>query len=315
MHPAYSVIVFTTASGAGYGLLALMGALAIFGLVPEDRWFGLAGFALAFAGVAFGLAASTAHLGHPERAWRAFSQWRTSWLSREAVWAAGGAVPAALFAIGWVFLGTYSGTWRWFAAATIVCAVMTVHATAMIYATLKPIAAWHNRWVVPNYLALSLATGALLLDALAAAFGFLTLSFPLIATAALGLALWLKWRYWRHIDTSPGAATPETATGLAGLGPVRLLEAPSTQENFVQREMGYRIARKHAARLRVLAMALLYAVPLALSLASPFLDAAAAIVATLAAVLSATPGVLIERWLFFAEAKHAVTLYYGAARA
>jgi DMSO reductase anchor subunit len=26
-------------------------------------------------------------------------------------------------------------------------------------------------------------------------------------------------------------------------------------------------------------------------------------------------GVLIERWLFFAEATHTVTLYYGAQRA
>ncbi len=40
----------------------------------------------------------------------------------------------------------------------------------------------------------------------------------------------------------------------------------------------------------------------------------AAITATLAAV-SATAGVLVERWLFFAEAKHVVTLYYGATNA
>jgi DMSO reductase anchor subunit len=315
MHPAYSVIVFTTASGAGYGLLALLGALSLFGLVPEDRWVALAAFALAFAGIAFGLASSTAHLGHPERAWRAFSQWRSSWLSREAVWAAGGAVPAGLFAIGWVFLGTYSGTWRWFAAATVVCAIMTVHATGMIYSTLKPIAAWNNRWVVPNYLALALATGALLLDALAAAFSFLSPYFAFLAAALLALALWLKWHYWRHIDASPGPATPETATGLAGLGPVRLLETPSTQENFVQREMGYRIARTHASRLRVLALALLYELPILLTLAATFTEGMPAIVLTFAAVLSAAPGVLIERWLFFAEAKHAVTLYYGAARA
>lgn len=30
--------------------------------------------------------------------------------------------------------------------------------------------------------------------------------------------------------------------------------------------------------------------------------------------VGATVGVLVERWLFFAEAKHAVTLYYGAER-
>jgi DMSO reductase anchor subunit len=31
--------------------------------------------------------------------------------------------------------------------------------------------------------------------------------------------------------------------------------------------------------------------------------------------ISVILGVLIERWLFFAEAKHTVTLYYGQSRA
>jgi len=39
-----------------------------------------------------------------------------------------------------------------------------------------------------------------------------------------------------------------------------------------------------------------------------------AIGAVLAALI-AVPGLVIERWLFFAEAKHAVTLYYGAETA
>ncbi|HUZ72086.1 MAG TPA: hypothetical protein VMU87_03810 [Stellaceae bacterium] len=37
--------------------------------------------------------------------------------------------------------------------------------------------------------------------------------------------------------------------------------------------------------------------------------------ATAVAAVLATLGVGIERWLFFAEAKHMVTLYYGATRA
>ena len=87
MHPAYSVILFTTASGAGYGLLVWLCLCGLFGLVPTERWLGIAGFGLAFALITAGLLSSTAHLGRPERAWRAFSQWRTSWLSREGVMA------------------------------------------------------------------------------------------------------------------------------------------------------------------------------------------------------------------------------------
>ena len=41
-------------------------------------------------------------------------------------------------------------------------------------------------------------------------------------------------------------------------------------------------------------------------------DTTAAIAAAIA-VLSAALGLVVERWLFFAEAKHTVTLYYGAA--
>jgi DMSO reductase anchor subunit len=33
------------------------------------------------------------------------------------------------------------------------------------------------------------------------------------------------------------------------------------------------------------------------------------------AVASAALGLVVERWLFFAEAKHTVTLYYGAQAA
>ena len=50
MHPAYSVIFFTTATGAGYGLLALFGLAAALGQLPADRGFAVAGTAVAAAG-------------------------------------------------------------------------------------------------------------------------------------------------------------------------------------------------------------------------------------------------------------------------
>jgi DMSO reductase anchor subunit len=100
MHPALSVILFTTASGAGYGLLALLGVLAPLGLLPDAPGFGAIALGTALVLVSAGLLASTAHLGHPERAWRAFSQWRTSWLSREGVAALATYLPAGLRSAG-----------------------------------------------------------------------------------------------------------------------------------------------------------------------------------------------------------------------
>src|SRR5262245_31472967 len=100
MHPAYSIVVFTTATGAGYGLLALLGLVAATGAIPADFWLGLVGLGLALGLISAGLMSSAAHLGRPERAWRALSQWRSSWLSREAVAALATFVPATFLALG-----------------------------------------------------------------------------------------------------------------------------------------------------------------------------------------------------------------------
>jgi DMSO reductase anchor subunit len=129
------------------------------------------------------------------------------------------------------------------------------------------------------------------------------------------LAAALKLGYWRYIDRTRSLSTAESATGLGAFGRVRLFEAPHTEENYLLKEMGYRVARKHAAKLRLIALALAFVVPLALTLALLALPGRAAVIAALLAAASASAGVLVERWLFFAEAKHTVTLYYGAATA
>jgi sulfite dehydrogenase (quinone) subunit SoeC len=314
MHPALSVIIFTTASGAGYGLLALIGLLLPFGVLPSYGWFGFAALGLALALITGGLLSSTAHLGHRERAWRAISQWRSSWLSREGVAALATYIPAGLLGIGWVFLGRIDGLFAVCGLLAAVMAVVTIYCTAMIYASLKPIHQWHNAHVVPNYLALALMTGALWLNALLMWSRPSTLT-TILAALAIGLAVWLKERYWRFIDTTSQRSTPESATGLFGRGKVRVLERPHTGENYLLREMGFVIARKHALKLRRLSLAFGFALPLALTLLAALIPAPLAGIAATAAALLAMAGVLIERWLFFAEARHTVTLYYGVAAA
>ena len=97
MHPTFSIVLFTTAAGAGFGLLFLLGIGVPLGLLPPDPLFGLAGLGTAFVFAVGGLVSSVFHLGRPERAWRAFSQWRSSWLSREGVLSVATAIPAAIF--------------------------------------------------------------------------------------------------------------------------------------------------------------------------------------------------------------------------
>lgn len=312
MNPALSVIFFTTASGGGYFLLALMGVLGAAGLLPADRAFGLVGFIFGLGMVSAGLLSSTFHLGHPERAWRAFSQWRTSWLSREGVLAVLTYLPVGILAIGWVLFGSISPV---FGLLTAFCCVATVCATAMIYASLKPIQRWHNDWVLPNYLLLGLASGALWLLLLTGIFDADSRIVAAIALAALAAAALGKLGYWRFIDQSRSAATAESATGLGALGKVRLFAAPHTEENYLLKEMGYRIARKHAAKLRRIALVMGFAAPFLLILLSLSVPGAAGTVLICLAALANGVGTGAERWLFFAEAKHTVTLYYGAAQA
>jgi len=315
LHPALSIIVFTTASGAGYGLLFWLGLLGAAGTLPPGRGFGIAAFALALGAVTGGLVASTWHLGHPERAWRALGEWRSSWLSREGVAALATYAPAGLFAIGWAFLGTTGGLWSGAGLLAALGALATVYCTAQIYRSLAPIQRWHNRWVVPNYLALAAMTGALWLAALVALFGPERPLVAALALAAIAVAAPLKLGYWRFIDRSGGASTAASATGLGRFGDVRLFEAPHSSDNYLLKEMGFRIARKHAAKLRRIAFVSAFAAPVALTLLGLGLGGWPRAGAALLAASLAQLGVFIERWLFFAEARHTVMLYYGAKRA
>ncbi len=182
----------------------------------------------------------------------------------------------------------------------------------MIYASLTTIKAWHHPLVAPIYCVLALFTGALLFGVLVT-FWFGAESEVVWLGLLLLLAGWfMKVVYWSQIDTAPKTASAGDATGLARFGKVSVVEEPHTQANFVMREMGYEVARAHAEKLRLVATVALFVVPalclLALLVAAP----AVAVLLCLVMVASMVLGVLVERWLFFAEARHIVTLYYGA---
>jgi DMSO reductase anchor subunit len=182
----------------------------------------------------------------------------------------------------------------------------------MIYSTLRTISAWHNKRTVPVYLSFALLSGAVWFHALAQMFGYQTPMQAAIVAIGLLLALFLKRSYWRTIDLTPGLSTPESATGLGDIGKVRLLDNPTMTETFIQREMGYSIARKHSLKLRRIAFLGYCAIPFALTLLTSEAEPMIAIPGTLAAAICVSFGVVVERWLFFAEAKHVSMLYYGA---
>ncbi len=164
------------------------------------------------------------------------------------------------------------------------------------------------------YLALAGYTGAILLTLTTLAFGFFQPAFGALALGMLALSAAGKFCYWRLIDNEPARSTMVSATGLTRFDKVRLFEAPHTEANFIMREMGFQVARKHAAKLRQLVWLTLFAAPAALLVIGVALasgPSALSLAAAAAATLSAGLGVAVERWLFFAEATHVSMLYYG----
>lgn len=305
MHPALSVIIFTVASGAGFGLLALMGTATFSGATPSTAFL-VVSFGLAFVLSVGGLVSSTFHLGHPERAWRALTQWRSSWLSREGVLAVLTLIVNGLYAFLWVFFDTPLGILGLLGTAL---ALFTVYATGMIYAQIKAVDLWYRRLTPVCYLVFSLASGTLLFVLLHAMFfGVAGPFLSSVALIALVIAWALKIFWWRGGDRTAPRSTTESATGLGAIGKTRLLESPHTGSNYLLKEMGFRIARKHAARLRMIAVLLGAVMPVALILLA--IPAPFDTFWLLLAVIAHLAGMLVERWLFFAEAKHAVTTFY-----
>ncbi|SMY06708.1 dimethyl sulfoxide reductase anchor subunit family protein [Flavimaricola marinus] len=287
MHPAPSVIIFSTLSGLGFGLLFWLG----FGMPGPTGLTAFIFFAIAYLLAVGGLLASTFHLGHPERAIKAFSQWQTSWLSREAWCAVSALVIMAIYGAGLVFFSTR------IAVLGVVGAVLslgTVGTTSMIYAQLKTVPRWHH-WSTPAmFLTTSLGGGALLA-------GQLRFALPLLAIAGA-----VQLYYWISGDSRlrDSGTTLASATGLKG-GSIRAFEPPHTGTNYLLREFVFVVGRKHSHNLRAIGLGLGFGLPILLMIL-PFHHVLAGL-----AVISHVAGVFATRWLFFAEAEHVVGLYYG----
>jgi len=290
MHPAPSVIIFSTISGLGFGLMLFMGL----GLPDVSGW-----VAASFATVALGLAvigllASTFHLGNPKNAIYAFSQWKSSWLSREGIMAVLTLGVFFVYAALWAFMDIRIAMLGYLASAM---AMVTVFTTSMIYAQLKTVPRWNTAVTPLLFLLYASAGGALLSNQMT------------IALILLGLIIGFQALAWFQGDTAlaRSGSSIESATGLGNLGKVRLLEKPHSGENYLLHEMVYVVGRRHAAKLRVLSLMLVALLPAVLILVTDVNHTVAVVI-----LLSHLIGLFAQRWLFFAQAEHVVGLYYDA---
>ena len=288
MHPSPSVIIFTALSGLGFGLLVFLGLKMpdVTGVLAFI--FFVIGFGLAVGG----LISSTFHLGRPERSIKAFKQWRSSWLSREAIAAVFTLSIMAVYAIGRIF---FDYDIRILGVAGAIMSIVTVFTTSMIYAQLKSIPRWNTKLTPAYFLSLSLAGGALLAG---------QIKFCLLLLLISGIIQLLVWVKGDRALAFSGT-TIESGTGLGTIGRVRAFEPPHTGTNYLLKEFVHIVGRKHSAKLRIIALILMIGTPiLLLSLSFSYFLAALSVISHIA-------GLFISRWLFFAEAEHVVGLYYG----
>jgi len=309
MHPAISTIIFTVTSGAGYGLLILLALARVTGLVPDIDAnqmlvMGFVGLVL----VTVGLIASTFHLANPKNAWRSFSRFRTSWLSREAVFA----VLFYPITLIWLFLewsDGYSTAAVTMGLITAVLAMVVLICTSMIYASLKTIRQWNNALTPVNYVLLGTMLGALFLLLMCFQQSLGVSRLLVVTVVFVLLAALAKFSYFAWIG-QPAGPTINTALGFTR-ATVRLLDVGHTSDTFLTKEFGYKVAKTKLIWLRIICIVTAFVIPFLLVSG---LVGTPSVLTLLVASVSAYAGVFLERWLFFAEARHVVNLYHGMQR-
>lgn len=308
MNPAWSVVFFTVLAGFGQGLAVCVAVAVLAGALPPTGAFLSSAIAFSFGLLAIGLVASFFHLARPLRAWRAAAMWRTSWLSREVL-----VLPALMGVLALWWLALFTGragpvATGLLALATIVLSLLLWLCTGMIYAGIRFIQEWAHPLTLLNYLLMGLASGVVLAAGLAAIAGesrLLAGAMPAAILLTIAAAVGRLASLRRNASLRP-RSTIQSATGIDARRLVQMSMGMSAG-SFNTREFFHRLGAQALQRVKWAAMLLGFAVPLAL-VAWGWRTGSA--VPLLAAVAVQAAGLIAERWVFFAQARHPQNIYY-----
>lgn len=319
MHPAFSVIFLTTLIGAGQGLfLALfvqqMAAWMELSINISHTDFHLQGSVLALGLLAAGLLASFFHLGHPERAWRSATSWRTSWLSREVI-----ALPLFMLLLTgyiaiWFFRpgATAESVLDWafwigsVAAAACLCLFIC---TGMIYACLRFLQEWATPLTVINFILLGSASGFMLATALSGySAPMVTLFLGILASIVTSGALLTRGLSLLRNRRLAKKSTLQSAIGTRHRE-IRQLSQGAMGGSFNTREFFHGKGSGLLLTVKTLFLLMVFPIPLAL-LWLGLSNESTSLLGT--AAITQYLGLLMERWYFFAETSHPQNLYYQA---
>jgi sulfite dehydrogenase (quinone) subunit SoeC len=306
MHPAFSILFFTTLAGTAQGLIVLL-AIAVLSGMALGNGFLLMAVGLAEVLLIAGLAASFLHLGRKMRAWRAVLMWRTSWMSREVI-----VLPAfiGLVAVWWLLLARRSNALpSWVLPWVLIFGALALwYCTAMIYACLRFIEEWAHPLTVINFTLIGLSSGFVLGCALAAMAGEVKL---LQAASPFALAFTLLAWFTRALALRRNGAikhksTLQSATGIMSATLVQKSMGMSAGA-FNTREFFHGASQLALKNVKLGFIVLAFAVPSLLLMWGVSIQQGWLFVL---ALVAQAPGLIAERWFFFAQAKHPQNLYY-----
>lgn len=313
MHPGFSVIFLTTLIGAGQGLFLCLYATDLVAVLrpaatPQSPGFFLAGSLLALAFTALGAVASLFHLGHPERAWRAMTMWRTSWLSREGIALLSFMAFLALYGLG--HLLSWPATLLLGGIASVLCLGLFI-CTGMIYACIRFLQEWASPLTVINYLVLGCASGLTLASAFA---GFAAQELaPVYTVAALGFTLLGLITRSASLIRNSRIKHKSTLQSAIGIHHPRIVQKSqgfmggsyNTREFFNGRSLAF------LRNIKKIFLVVAFLLPMLLLLISLNLGQTSAALLSAIFVLQYL-GLIAERWFFFAQSRHPQNLYYQA---
>ena len=290
MHPAPSIILFTVLSGFGFGLISIVGLLQFLSQISVVNIIIFSLIGLFFSTV--GLISSFFHLANKKNAIKSMSQWQTSWLSREAI-SSIFCLSIVVGNIGWVFVQN-----RYINEVGIVLfllSLFTIFTTSMIYAQLKTVPSWNNILTPALFIFAALAGGSILL------LDYASLVLLLIFGVFQVLFWYIADQSFIYKETSVG-----TALGFSKNEDIRAFDVAHTNRNYLLNEMVYKVARKHAIKIRYISFFAAFVFPMSLTLIFPGNFSVSVLI-----IASHLVGIYFSRWLFFAEAKHSVSFYYN----
>ena len=283
MHPAMSATIATTCAGLASGILTLLGLSAPSEEIPKTALFGLFAFAPVIGCIVAALVYSAGNQG----VMPGETAEHLHWLARTRFLLLLNLLPTILFSFGWIVFNTVDGLWR---GAGLICAILalsTLFSHARVYVALPTVAAWHNRWVVLNFIAIGLLAGALWVNVLVHVFATGNPQIALVVVVALFFVFYVKRCHWREIDRSRARTFFVTS---------------SLSEIDDHAEFTFYAPPEKIRRMRRYVFILLLAFPLLLDLVGMDKSTGLANLCAIGAALTGTAGIVIERWLFFTDA-------------